>query len=153
MRNLCDRKLLLFTGSVVSNSAAPWTAACQASLSFIVSLSLLKLMSFEAVMQSNHSSVAPFSSCLQSFPASGLFPVSWLFASGGQSIGASASASVPPMYIQDWFPSGLTGLVSLQSKGLSRVFSNTIVQNHQFFSAQPSLWSNSHIHTWLLEKP
>ena len=82
MRNLCDRKLLLFTGSVVSNSAAPWTAACQASLSFIVSLSLLKLMSIEAVMQSNHSSVAPFSSCLQSFPASGLFPISWLFASG-----------------------------------------------------------------------
>ena len=153
MRNLCDRKLLLFTGSVVSNSAAPWTAACQASLSFIVSLSLLKLMSIEAVMQSNHSSVAPFSSCLQSFPASGLFPISWLFASGDQSIGASASASVPPMNIQDWFPSGLTGLISLQSKGLSRVFSNTIVQNHQFFSAQPSLWSNSHIHTWLLEKP
>ena len=152
MRNLCDRKLL-FTGSVISNSAAPWTAACQASLSFIISLSLLKLMSIESVMQSDHSSVVPFSSCLQSFQASGLFPISWLFTSGGQSIGASASASVPPMNIQDWFPSGLTGLISLQSKGLSRVFSNTIVQNHQFFSAQPSLWSNSHLHTWLLGKP
>ena len=111
MRNLCDRKLL-FTGSVISNSAAPWTAACQASLSFIISLSLLKLMSIESVMQSDHSSVVPCSSCLQSFQASGLFPISWLFTSGGQSIGASASASVPPMNIQDWFPSGLTGLIS-----------------------------------------
>ena len=73
--------------------------------------------------------------------------------SGGQSIGVSASESVLPMNIQDWFPLGLTALISLQSKGLSRVFSNTTVQKHQFFSAQPSLWSNSHIHTWLLEKP
>ena len=72
---------------------------------------------------------------------------------GGQSIGASASASVLPMNIQGWFPLGLTDLISLQSKGLSRVFSNTTVQRHQFFSAQPCLWSNSHIHTWLLEKP
>ena len=99
------------------------------------------------------SSVIPFSSCLQSFPASGSFPMSWLFASGGQSIGASTSASVLPMNIQGWFPLGLTGLISLQTKGLSRVFSNTTIQKHQFFSAQPSLWSNSHIHTWLLEKP
>ena len=73
--------------------------------------------------------------------------------SGGQSIGVSASASVLPMTIQDWFPLGLTGLISLQCKRLSRVFSNTTVQKHQFFSAQPSFWSNSHIHTWLLEKP
>ena len=73
--------------------------------------------------------------------------------SGGQSIGASASASVLPMNIQDWFPLGWTGWISLQSKGLSRVFSNTTVQKHQFFNAQLSLWSNSHIHTWLLEKP
>ena len=79
--------------------------------------------------------------------------MSWLFTSGGQSIGASASASVLPMKSQDWFPLGLTGLISLQSKGLSRVFSNTIVQKHQFFGFWPSLWSNSHIHTWLLEKP
>ena len=96
------------------------------------------------------SSVIPFSSCPQSFPASGSFLMSQVFASGGQSIGASAS--VLPMNIQDWFPLGLTGWISLQSKGLSRVFSNTVVQKHQFFGTQPSLWSNSHIHTWLLEK-
>ena len=97
--------------------------------------------------------VAPFSSCRQSFPASGSFPASQFFTSGGQSIVASASASVFPMNIQDWFPLGWTDLISLQSKGLSRVFSNTTVQKHQFFDAQLSLWSNSHIHTWLLEKP
>ena len=85
------------------------------------------------------SSVIPFSCCLQSFPASGSFLMSWLFAAGGQSIGVSASASVLPMNIQDWFPLGLTGLISLQSKGLSRVFSNTTVEKHQFFSTQPSL--------------
>ena len=97
------------------------------------------------------SSVIPFS-CLQSFPASVSFLMSWLFESGGQSIRASTSASVLPVNIQDWFPSGLTGLISLQSKGLSRVFSNTTIQKHQFIGAQPSLWSNSHIHTGLLEK-
>ena len=99
------------------------------------------------------SSVTPFSSCPQSFPASGSFPVSWLFASGGQSIGASVLASVLPMNIQGYFPLGLTDFISLLSKGLSRVFSSTRVQRHWFFSAQPSLWSNSHIHIWLLEKP
>ena len=99
------------------------------------------------------SSVIPFSSCLQFCPASRSFPVSQFFISGGQSIGVSVSASVLPMNIQDWFPLGLTGLISLQSKRLSRVFSNTIVQKHQFFGAQLSLWSNSHIHTWPLEKP
>ena len=92
------------------------------------------------------SSVVPFSSCLQSFPASGSFPMSQLLASGSQSIRASASTSVPPMNIQDWSPLGLTGLISLQSKGLSRAFSNSAVQKHQFFSAQLSLWSTSHIH-------
>ena len=97
------------------------------------------------------SSDAPFSSCLQSFPGSGSFLKSQFFTSCGQSIRASASASVLPMNIQGWFPLGLTGLMSLQSKGLSRVFSNTTVQKHQFFGVQPSLWSNSHIHTWLLE--
>ena len=96
-------------------------------------------------------SVVPFSSCFQSFPASGSFLMSQFFASGGQSI--RASASVLPMNIQDWFPLGLTGLISLQSKELSRFFSNTTVQKHQFFGAQLSLWSNSHILTWLLEKP
>ena len=99
------------------------------------------------------SSIIPFSSCLQSFLASGSFPMSQFFASSGQSIGASASASVLPMNIQDWFPLGWTGLITLQSKGLSRVFSNTTVQKHPFFSAQLSLWSNYHIHVWLLEKP
>ena len=98
------------------------------------------------------SSVIPFSSCPQSFPASGSFPTSQIFASGGQSIGASASA-VLTMNIHDWFPLELTGLISLQSKGLSRVFSNTTIQKHQFFRAQLSLCSNSHICTWLLEKP
>ena len=98
------------------------------------------------------SSVVPFSSCPQSFPASGSFPMSQLFTSGGQSIGASASTSVLSVDIQDWFPLGLTGLISLQSKGLSRVFSNTAVKKHQFFGIQPSLSSNSHIYTWLLEK-
>ena len=87
------------------------------------------------------------------FPSIGSFPVNWLFASGGQSIGVSASTSVLPMNSQGWFPLELTGLISLLSKGLSRVFSNTTVQKHQFFGAQPSLWSNSHIHAWPLEKP
>ena len=99
------------------------------------------------------SSVIPFSSHLQSFPASGSFQMSQLFTSGSQSIGISASTSVLPMNTQDWSPLGWTGWISLQSKGLSRVFSNTTVQKHQFFGTQLSLWSNSHIHTWLLEKP
>ena len=99
------------------------------------------------------SPVVPFSSQLQSFPASGSFQMSQLFASGGQSIQVWASTLVIKMNIQDWFPLGLTGLISLLSKGLSRVFSNTPVQKHQFFSAQLSFWSNSHIHTWLVEKP
>ena len=99
------------------------------------------------------SSVIPFSSCLQSFPASGSFQMSQLFASDGQSIGVSASTSVPPMNTQDWSPLGWTGWISLQSKVLARVFSNTTVQKHQFFWAQLSLESSSHIHTWLLERP
>ena len=89
-------------------------------------------------------------SCPQYFPASGSFPMSRLFTSGGQSIGASALVSVLPMYIHKWFPLGLTGLI-LQSEGLSRVFSSTTVWKHQFFGTQPALWSNSHIHKWLLE--
>ena len=98
------------------------------------------------------SSVVPFSSCPQSLPASGSFPMSQLFTSGGQSIGISALASVLPMNTQDWSPLGWTGWISLQSKGLSRVFSNTTVQKYQFFSPQPSSQSNSHIHTWQPEK-
>ena len=99
------------------------------------------------------SSVVPFSSCPQSLPASESFPMSQLFSSGGQSNGVTASASVLPKNTQDWFPLGWTGWISLQSKGLSRVFSNTTVQKHQFFSAQLSSQFNSHIHTWPLEKP
>ena len=169
-------------------------------MSFTISLSLLKFMSTELVMLSNHlilccplyflasifpsirvfssgsalvwkdpdpcsnscpsswwchptilSSVVPFS-CLLSFPASGSFLMSHLFVSGGQSIGASALASVLPMNIQGWFSLGLTGLIFLQTKGLSRVFSKITIQKQQFFSAQPALWSNSYICTWLLEK-
>ena len=98
------------------------------------------------------STVAPFSSCLQSFPVPGSFAVSQFFSLGDQNIGASASASVLPMNIQYWFLLGLTGLIFLQSKGLSEVFSKTTVWNHQFFGAQPFLTSSSHIHTWLVEK-
>ena len=99
------------------------------------------------------SSVIPFSSCSQFSPASGSFKMSQPFASGSQRIGVSASTSVLPMNTQDWSPLGWTGWISLQSKGLSRVFCNTTVQKHPFFGPQPSLWSNSPIHTWLLGKP
>ena len=99
------------------------------------------------------SSVVRFFSCLQSFPASGSFQISQFLASGSQSIGVSTSTSVLPVNIQDWFPLRLTDLIFLQSKGFSRVFCNTTVWKHQFFGAQLSWWSNSHIHTWLLEKP
>ena len=99
------------------------------------------------------SSVIPFSSCPQSFPTSGSFPMSWLFTSGGQSTEVSASASVLPMNIQEWFPLEWTDWISLQSKELSRVFSNTTVQKHQFLATQLSLQSNSHSYTWPLEKP
>ena len=117
----------------------PWTAAHRASLSFPISWSLLKFLSIESVTPSNHlSSVVPFSPCLQSFPASGSFLMSQLFTSGGQSIRVSASASVLPMNIQGWFPLGLTGLISMKSKGLSRVFSNTTIQKHQSFGTQLS---------------
>ena len=98
-------------------------------------------------------SVLPFSSRLQSFPASGSFQMSQFFTLGGQSIRVSASTSVHPMNTQDWSRLGWTGWISLQSKWLSKVFSNTIVQKHQYFGTQLSLQSNSHIHTWLLEKP
>ena len=134
----CDR----FKGQLserVSNSVSsvaqlcltlwtPWTAACQASLSITNFWSLLKLMSIGWWCHPTiSSSVVPFSSCLQSFPESGSFPMSQFFPSSGQSIGISASASILPVNIQDWFPLGLTGWISLQSKGLSRVFSNTTV--------------------------
>ena len=132
--------------------ATPWTAASQISLS---SLSLGACSNSCPLTRWCHptilSSAASSSSCLQSFPASGFFSMSRVFTSGGQSI--EASASVLPMIIQGWFPLGFTGLTSLLSQGALRVFSNTTVQKRQFFSAQPSLWSSSHICTWLLEKP
>ena len=132
----------------------PWITARWASLSITNSWSSPKLMSIESVMpSSNFILCRPFSSCPQSLPASGSFPMSQLFTWGGQSTGVSASASVLPMNTQDWCPLGWTGWFSLQSKGLSRVFSNTTVQKHQFFNTQPSSQSKSHIHTWPLEKP
>ena len=132
----------------------PWTAAHQAPLSITNSQSLLNSCPSSRWCHPTISSfVVPFSFCLQSFPTSGSFSITQLFLSGGQSIGASASGSVFPVNIKDWFPLRLTGLLSLLSKGLSRVFSSTTDWRHQFFSAQPSSQSNSHIHTWLLEKP
>ena len=118
---------------------APWTAACQASLSITNSWTYPNSCPLSRWCHPTiSSSVVPFS-CPQSFPASGSFPMSQFFTSNGQSIGVSASASVLPINIQDWFPLGWTGWISLLSKGLSRVFSNTTVQKHQFFSAQLSL--------------
>ena len=134
--------------------ATLWTAAHQASLSITKSRTCSDSCPLSQWCHPTiSSSVVSFSSRLQSFPASGSFPMNQFFASGGQSFGVSASASVLPVNIRGWFPLGLTSLISLQSKGLSRVFSNTTVQKHQFFNAQLSLWSNSHVYTWLLEKP
>ena len=124
-----------------------WTASRQAFLSITSSWSLLKLISIELVMPSNHLILCrPLLLPPSIFPSIKVFSNGQFFASGGQSIGASASASVLPMNIQDLFPLGWTGWISLQSKGLSRVLSNTTVQKHQFFSSQLSLWSPSHIH-------
>ena len=134
--------------------ATPWIIAHQASLSItssqVHSNSCLSSRWWHPAISS---SVVPFSSSPQSLPASGSFPMSQLFAWGGQSIGVSASASVLPVNTQDWAPLGWTGWISLLSKGLSRVFSNTTLQKHQFFGAQPSSQSSSHIHTWPQEKP
>ena len=132
----------------------PWISACQASCpSPTPGVYPNSCPSSRWCYPAISSSVVPFSSCPQSLPASGSFLMSQLFTWGGQIIGVSASASVLPMNTQDWSPLGWTVWISLQSNGLSRVFSNTTVQKHQFFSAQPSSQSNSHIHTWLLEKP
>ena len=116
----------------VHSDSCPWSLWCHPAIS---------------------SSVVPFSSCPQSLPVPGSFPLSQLFAWGGQSTGVSALVSVLPMNTEDWSPLEWTGWISLQSKGLSRVFSNTTVQKHQLFGTQLSSQSNSHIHTWLLEKP
>ena len=151
---ICREYSVQFSHSVMSNSLRPHglqhtRLPCPSPTPGAYSNSC---PSSQWYLQTISTSVIPFSH-LQSFPASRSFPMSQFFTSGGQIIGVLASASVLPMNIQDWFLLGLTGWISLQSKGLSRVFSNTTVQKHQFFGAQLSLWSNSHIHTWLLEKP
>ena len=134
--------------------ATPWIAARQASLSITNSWSSHRLTCIESVMPSSHLILCrPFSFCPQSLPASESFPMSQLFKWGGQSTGVSALASFHPKKCQGWSPSEWTGWISLQSKGLSRVFSNTTVQKHQFFGTQPSSQPNSHIHTRPQEKP
>ena len=146
---------LYFSHSIMSNSLwphglqsirLPWTLPSPGACSNSCPLS-------QWCHATISSSVIPFSSCLQSFPITGSFLMSQLFASGSRSIGVSPSASVLPMNIQDWFPLGWTGWISLQPKGLSRVFSNTTVENHKFFATQPSFWSKSHTHMLVLEKP
>ena len=134
--------------------ATPWTAARQTSLSITKSQSPPKPMSIELVMPSKHLILCrPLLLLLSIFPTSGSFPMSQLFSSGDQSVGLSASTSVLSMNTQDWSLLGWTGWICLQSKGLSRVFSNTTVQKHQCFGTQLSLYLNSYIHTWPLEKP
>ena len=146
--------LLLFSRSVMSDSL--WPHGLQhAQLPVLHHLSKPAQTHIHWVgnaIQLSHPLSSP-SLLASNLPGSGFFLMSLLFVSGGQSIGASPSASVLPMNIQDWFPLGLPGWISLQSKGLSRIFSNTTVRKYQFFGTQPSLWSNSHVHTWLLEKP
>ena len=135
-----------------SRKGVLWTAACQASLSITNSWSLLKLMSIVSVMPSNHLILwRPLFLLPSIFPSIRVFSNESVLCIRWPKYWSSASASALPMKIQDWFPLGLTGLISLQFKGLSRVFSNTTIQKHQFFSAQLSLWFNSHIHTWLLK--
>ena len=159
--NLCFQHLtyclpgdVQFSLSVVSDFATPWIAAHQASLSITNSWSSLKLMSIESVTPSSHLILCHPLLLLPPIPtASESFPMSQLFSWGVQSTGASALASFLPKKSQCWSPSQWAGWISLQSKGLSRVFSNTTVQKNQFFSTQPSSQSNSHIHTWPLEKP
>ena len=134
--------------------ATPWIAACQASLSITNSWSSLRLKSMESVMPSSHLILWCSLLLLPPIPPSiWVFSNESIFTWSGQSTGVSASASLPPKKSQGWSPSEWTGWISMQSKGLSRVFSNTTVQKHQFFGAQPSSQSNSHIHTWPQEKP
>ena len=133
--------------------ATQWTAARQASLSITISWRLLKLTSIESVMPSNHLILCHPLLPPSIFPSIRIFSNELVLGIRVQSIGVSAPASAIPMITQDWFPLGWTGWIALQSKGLSRVFSNTTVQKHQFFGTQPSSQSNSHIHTWPQEKP
>ena len=151
LQMLCGSVQLL---SCVWLFVTPWTTACQASLSITNSWSLLKFMSTESVMPSKHLIFCrPLLLLPSIFPSITVFSNESVLHVNGQRTGVSALASVLPMNIQDWFPSGWTGWISSLSKGLSRVFSNITVQKHQFFDTQLSLWFNSHIHTWLLEKP
>ena len=144
-----------FSRSVVSDTATPWTASTPGLPVHhkLPEFTQTHVHRVSDALQPFHPLSSPFCSCPQSLPASEAFQMSQLVTSGGQTIGASASASVLPVNIQDWSPLGWMGWISLQFKGLSRVFSNTTIQKHQFFSAQLSFWSNSHIHTWLLENP
>ena len=144
-----------FSHSVMSNSLWPHESQLTRPPCPITNCqSSLKLMSIESMLPCNHLVlIVPLPSCPQSSQHQGFFPISWLLTSSGQSIGVSASEPVLPMNIQGWFPLGLTGLISWLSKGLSRVFSSTIIWKHPFFGARPSLWSNFHIQMWLLEKP
>ena len=145
---------LLFSRSVMSDSVNPWTAACQASLSFTISWSLLKLLSIESVMPSNHFILYhPLLFLSSIFTSIRIFSNDWALCIRWPKYWSFSLESVFPMNIQDRFLLGLTSLISLLSKGLFRVFCNTTVQKHQSFSAQPSLNSNFHIHTWPLEKP
>ena len=145
-----DHRLLLYFKWICSvASVTPWTEAHQASLSFTISLNLLKLMCIESVMLFNHLILCLHLLLLPSIFCNKLDQS--IGASGGQSIGASAS--VLPINVQGWFSLKFIGLISLQFKGFSRAFSSTAVQKYQFFGAQPSLWSNFHIYTWRLEKP
>ena len=131
----------------------PWTAACQTPLFSTIFQNLLKFMCTESVMPSNHLIFCHPILLPLIFPSIRVFSNESPLRIGCPSIGVSASASVLPMNIQSWFPLGWTGLISLKSKGLSRVFSSTTIQKHHFFGTQPLLWSNSHTFIWLLEKP
>ena len=147
--------MLLFSCSVVSDSLQPHEEhhnrlACPSRFLSVCSNSCPLSQRCHPTISS---SVTPFSSYLQSFPASGYFPTNWLFTSDGQSIGASNPSSVLPMNSQGWFPLGLTVLIYMLSKGLSTVFSSTMLWKHQLVGTHPSLWSSSHICTWLLENP
>ena len=150
------RRLSLFSSVLLLSRIWLWDPTDCSKPGFLLHHQLLKLVQTSCPLSQwchpTISSTVILFCCLQSFPASGSFPMSWLFASGGQRIGTSASASVFLMNIQGWFPLGWTDLISLESKGLLRVFSSTAIQKRQFFSVQPSLWSISHICTWLLEK-
>ena len=144
--------ILLFIHSVMSDSASPWTAACRTSLSITISQSLLKLMSIELVMPSSiSSSVVPFPPTLSLSQHQGLFQ--WAGSLHQVAKVLELQLQHQSFHIQGWFPLGLSGLICLLSKGISRVVTNTTIQKHQFFGTQHSLWSNCHICTWLLEKP